>query len=106
MLAEEARLQIMGAAALWLLAILALPAIVIANGLMITSAGLPVPWDRYAIVLGYDLGLVLALVFFFRTGMTRAAKILLAFLLLPAAVVGAITLKEQWAAETSTRSIR
>jgi hypothetical protein len=103
-LAWEARIQLMSAALMWLLAAAALVAIVIVHGLVLTSP--PVSSDRYAIVFGYDLALLVALGFFFKSGRSTGAKILLALILLPAAVIGAVTVREQLAAEASTRFIR
>ncbi|HEV2745880.1 MAG TPA: hypothetical protein VGW34_01110 [Allosphingosinicella sp.] len=106
-LAQEARLQLIGSGLMWLLAAASLPTIAIANGLFLTIGfDSAVPWDRYAIVAGYDAALILALRFFFKSGRAKAAKIVLALLLAPLAVIGAITIEEQLSAEASTQIIR
>ncbi len=104
-LGREAGLQVAGAAALWLLAAASLPTVLIANALL-ASSGADAPVDRALAVLLYDVLLIAALWFFHRSKRSKAAKIILGTLLLPLAIVGVITLREQIAAESSDAIIR
>jgi hypothetical protein len=100
---KEAALDIVGAGLTCLLALAALPAVIVSNWLLATSFAEEADLPRTSVVaiIAYDLALAWALLVSKQRAWSRASVMLLAVVLAPAALLGAISLAERIAIERS-----